>query len=289
MPVSLSKYTKSASQYMEEIYGGVRGNFDRLGKELVSLPKAYERLDEIKKDLHITSFKNVKILEVGSGFGVTLFALGQDKAKCYGIEPDVNAYKVSKEINKEFIKSKVVDIQEGIGEKLPYKNNMFDLVISFQVLEHVQDPYKVVSEAVRVLKPGGHIYFVIPNYNSFWEGHYEVFWFPNLLNNKFLAKLYLKLFYGKKDLQFLETLNNITPELLKKITSKIKQAKLISLGEEKFTERLQSTKYSPKWGGTSKLIALKNAFQKLKITKLLASIFTSFGWQLPIIFIVKKK
>lgn len=43
-----------------------------------------------------------------------------------------------------------VDIQD-----MPYEDNMFDYVISDQVLEHVMRPWVAVNEIYRVLKPGG--------------------------------------------------------------------------------------------------------------------------------------
>lgn len=45
----------------------------------------------------------------------------------------------------------------GVGEVLPFKNNSFDALISLAVLEHVKDPWRCVSEILRVLKPGGEI------------------------------------------------------------------------------------------------------------------------------------
>ena len=46
--------------------------------------------------------------------------------------------------------------------KLPFESGAFDAVVSLAVLEHVQDPQRVVREAWRVLKPGGGIYVVAP-------------------------------------------------------------------------------------------------------------------------------
>ena len=40
-------------------------------------------------------------------------------------------------------------------QKLPYKSSSFDCVISDQVIEHLEDPWKAVKESHRVLKKGG--------------------------------------------------------------------------------------------------------------------------------------
>lgn len=50
----------------------------------------------------------------------------------------------------------------GAGEELPFNDNTFDAVISYAVLEHVQDPFKCASEIARVLKPGGRLLCSVP-------------------------------------------------------------------------------------------------------------------------------
>ena len=47
----------------------------------------------------------------------------------------------------------------GVGEELPFKDDSFDAVFSFAVLEHVTNPIKCANEIVRVLKPNGILIF----------------------------------------------------------------------------------------------------------------------------------
>jgi SAM-dependent methyltransferase len=49
------------------------------------------------------------------------------------------------------------------GKKLPFDDDAFDAVISFQVIEHVKDDRRFVSEARRVLKKGGVLILTTPN------------------------------------------------------------------------------------------------------------------------------
>ncbi|MCV7061580.1 class I SAM-dependent methyltransferase [Mycolicibacterium vaccae] len=49
------------------------------------------------------------------------------------------------------------------GEPLPYENERFDLVDARFVFEHIEDPHFVISELLRVAKPGGVIAAVTPN------------------------------------------------------------------------------------------------------------------------------
>ncbi len=46
---------------------------------------------------------------------------------------------------------------EGFGEDLPYRDDLFDTCVIAAALDHFADPWRVVSEAHRCLKPGGSI------------------------------------------------------------------------------------------------------------------------------------
>lgn len=69
-----------------------------------------------------------------------------------------------------------VDVEETVFEnpnvseayvanlaRLPFPDAHFDLVFSRCVLEHVEDPVAVLAESRRVLRPGGHLVFRVPN------------------------------------------------------------------------------------------------------------------------------
>ncbi len=50
----------------------------------------------------------------------------------------------------------------AVAQKLPFKDEAFDVVLSFDVLEHVTDPFASAAELSRVLKPGGYLYIDLP-------------------------------------------------------------------------------------------------------------------------------
>lgn len=116
------------------------------------------------------------VLEVGAGDGSQKAVILKQypKIKSY-MATDFSSWdeeftRIGKEVNRF---GKVAEIFMGRVErqkldkvcsatKLPFKNNTFDWHISFEVLEHIDEPYKYFSEATRVVKPNGHIAFSVP-------------------------------------------------------------------------------------------------------------------------------
>jgi SAM-dependent methyltransferase len=84
------------------------------------------------------------------------------------------------------------------AEQIPYPSNYFDTVLSHEVIEHVIDDRKTVSEIVRVLKPGGRVVIFLPNrwypfetHGHYWRGNYHFGNTPliNYLPNRWRDKL----------------------------------------------------------------------------------------------------
>lgn len=64
-------------------------------------------------------------------------------------------------ISLDILDSFTIDVV-NYGEQLPFKSNSFDGVISLSVLEHLENPFHWAKEIVRILKPGGELYFTVP-------------------------------------------------------------------------------------------------------------------------------
>jgi len=62
----------------------------------------------------------------------------------------------------------------AVGEVLPFRADVFDLVVSIAVLEHVRDPFRCAAELYRVLKPGGELFVAVPFLQPFhgYPSHY---------------------------------------------------------------------------------------------------------------------
>jgi ubiquinone/menaquinone biosynthesis C-methylase UbiE len=64
-------------------------------------------------------------------------------------------------------KSKGLNVIKGNVYKIPFKDNIFDLVHMSEVIEHLLDTDKALSEIHRVLKPNGKLIITTPNFTSF--------------------------------------------------------------------------------------------------------------------------
>lgn len=172
------------------------------------------RVKSLIQTLDIT--ENHKVLEVGSGIGtssVVLRALTQ--ADIVGIEPAYESYSLLIPCIEKFKEDNQHLPYENIncyGENIPYPDESFDLIYSFDVFEHVQDPKAVFAQIYRLLKKGGKAFISTNNYDSFYEGHYRRFW------NPFISVEKNKQNYIKKGLspKFFEEINFITKKDIKK-------------------------------------------------------------------------
>lgn len=129
-----------------------------------------------------------RVLDLGAGMGGISTELARRGASVVGLEPGAGWCGIAATRLRTVGSGAIVS---AVGEAIPLASESMDVIVSHQVLEHVQDPRQVIQEAFRVLKPGGYFYFAYANYFSFFEQHYRVFWLPLL--PKALGSAYLRL------------------------------------------------------------------------------------------------
>jgi len=180
----------------------------------------WKKIAEKRISGEYTELKAKTILDCGCGWGEFIVsALKHGAEVCVCLEPDADKIRLCRmRFRLHGVEQRAIIIR-GIGEYLPFKDNSFDLVISNSVLEHVQEPCKVIKEMVRVSKK--YVFIHCPNYLFPREQHYKVFWLPCMPKN--LAKIYLRA--RKKNPNFITTINYITPISLKKCLSMIEGIK----------------------------------------------------------------
>ncbi len=67
------------------------------------------------------------------------------------------------------------------GEALPFQAQCFDVVVSWDVIEHVRSPTQMLTEVARVLRPGGYVLLTAINRRAWVDPHYHlpgINWLP---------------------------------------------------------------------------------------------------------------
>lgn len=92
-------------------------------------------------------------LEVGCGGGILTEEISSIGFSTTGIDPSLKSITTASE--HAIVNGLKINYINGFGEVLPLPDSMFEIVFCCDVLEHVHDLAKVISEISRVLKPGG--------------------------------------------------------------------------------------------------------------------------------------
>lgn len=108
------------------------------------------------------------LLDIGCGTGDFLATAQEQGWNITGIEPNDQARALA---NKN-TSNKVFDNPEI--SKL--KNERYDVITLWHVLEHLPDLEHHISEFKRLLKPNGYLVIAVPNFKSFDANHYKEFW-----------------------------------------------------------------------------------------------------------------
>ncbi len=175
-------------------------------KDSRSSPKKYfewrvERSKEtVNKINKIINLNKTKVLEVGCGYGALSQLLLKKGAYVTATEVDSNSLLFAKKFLKNKKNIKLIKVN---SEKLKFKKNSFDLVILFDVIEHVKNPKIMMNEAIRVLKPGGILYVEFTPYYSIIGHHLYDYakWPIHILPRKYIKKI----IFSKKTNNFFNT------------------------------------------------------------------------------------
>ena len=109
-----------------------------------------------------------KVLDVGCGKGIFL-ARTRKTYKVKGVGVDFSSKSIARA--KKWSKTNLV-FQVADATKLPFDDQTFDYVLSFDTLEHIQDQEKALSEMVRVLKGKGKLLIYTLNKNQSFTWHF---------------------------------------------------------------------------------------------------------------------
>ena len=143
------------------------------------------------------------VLENGCGVGMYVEHLAPFGGKVFGLEFD---FERAAEAGMNSAR-----IFNAAGEFIPLPASTFSLILSHEVIEHVQDDRAAVCEMIRLLRPGGRAVIFCPNrgypyetHGIYWKGKY---YFGNKLFVNYLPRIWRDKLaphvrvYSKRDLE----------------------------------------------------------------------------------------
>jgi len=143
-----------------------------------------------------------KVLNIGCGYGwFEIDSVKRGVKSITGIELTDNDLNTAlKHVNYDNVNFRV-----GSAIDLPFADNSYDTIVSWEVLEHIpkQTENKMFSEAYRVLKPGGHFYLSTP-YRHFLSNLFDpAYW---LIGHRHYSKEQIEHFAQQANF----SINNLT-------------------------------------------------------------------------------
>ena len=108
----------------------------------------------------------LRLLDVGCGTGAVAVDFGRHGWLCASDRStDALAFARSRGVERVVASDAAV---------LPFASESFDLVLAFDIIEHVDDDHAMLRELSRVLRPGGAVAIHVPAWPSLWSRHDEV-------------------------------------------------------------------------------------------------------------------
>ncbi len=135
------------------------------------------------------TIKNLKILDIGSGYGGTIFNFIGNGNEIYSVE--IDEFKLKHQPEDISIKKFLTD-----AYNLPF-DEKFDLIILQDFIEHIENPHHFLSYIKTYLKEDGIIYLSTPNRLSIINILSDPHWgfpFISLCSRKIIKKIFLPFF-----------------------------------------------------------------------------------------------
>ena len=140
--------------YLEVVY-------NEIDKPFTSYPKKLAK--HLSKKYNIQKKNN--LLELGCGRGEFLKGFSDIGVECYGV--DLSDYA------KKYVPLLIFKKVNLVSEKLSFQENFFDFIYSKSFVEHFYHPEKIFEESYRVLKPGGKLITLTPDWETIYKMFYE--------------------------------------------------------------------------------------------------------------------
>lgn len=162
----LSKFDEVELEDAEGNTFKIKNNFiSRLGFRIFGIPHIGLRF---RANLILKEIKNppLKVLDAGCGYGLLSFTLAKKGHDVYSI--DNSEKRINFLIKNGLKNAKIMDVRN-----LEFLDEFFDIIIMSEVLEHIEDGDKALSELTRVLKKDGIFLLTAPYLSTYNLLHYN--------------------------------------------------------------------------------------------------------------------
>jgi 2-polyprenyl-3-methyl-5-hydroxy-6-metoxy-1,4-benzoquinol methylase len=147
------------------------------------LENAQAGYEHLHRYIFARSFADGKrVLDLASGEGYGTALLADVAESVVGVDIDLQAIRHS---SSRYLRANLKFLQGSILDIPLQGQSLFDLVVCFEAIEHIEAPEKLLSEVKRVLKKDGIFIVSTPNKLTFsdetgqmWEWHTREFYFP---------------------------------------------------------------------------------------------------------------
>jgi 2-polyprenyl-3-methyl-5-hydroxy-6-metoxy-1,4-benzoquinol methylase len=151
--------------------------YDGYGRNDYLSPVTIKRYNELL-DAMEPFRKTNKLLDVGCGIGYFLEVAKERGWEVFGTEYTDRAIEICTE--------KGIQMKQGKLDPSNYEPGSFDVITSFEVLEHINNPLEETNNFNQLLRKGGLVYLTTPNFNSLLrhrlKERYDVITYPEHLS-----------------------------------------------------------------------------------------------------------
>lgn len=256
--------------YYEKEYGGV-------------IPASYSAEEFLKARLssaeaQIKRVKSLKLtfddcLDAGCGIGVFAALANVRGINFYGYDVDKEAVNIARKLFKA---NNINPDKISLG--INKINKKFDLITSFEVIEHISDLNSYFKKLSRVISRNGSMFMEAPNYLIPYEPHYYSFLPPG---PRILKWFFCRIKHARNK-KFFDSINFVNKYSLESV---LKNNGFVfdELGKTEWLNQMfQST--SPE---RSKFVLLISAFVKKYNLKLLIRLLTNIGFYTPLVYLAQ--